>query len=429
MKVHIVGAGPTGLSLAWELLRTGDHEVTIYDKKTSAGGSWWEPEIGTRDLHAHRILFDNAFVNFQSLLGEMGIEWHDMFTQVNKMDYMKFMFEKLSPVDYMTFVFLATKVYTEPETYKRVSLKDAIGVLSKNGQKYVEHLPLVMDGVTWDVMSAYEFVKSFDHIGLSRIYTQKVSGKVMSDAMEKAVMDAGANFIFGVELLDVKYGKNDFMATLSNELVIKDGLLVLCVDNSPALKLIGDNWGPDADKKLRASTYGAINVILDYDTPITIKTDLEISMTTKWNLQPKVLSDNKTLSCVICDLSEEVLASDPETLKREVIKQLKVPEPVKARIGWGSEWKDNKWEFSQSSGVLSLHGQLPFFGKCTKVAMCGMMSPRNTPYSSIESATEVSRSLSNICFGTRKPMKPVMVSQVLIFLLVILIVLTLVYHI
>jgi hypothetical protein len=420
MKVHIVGAGPTGLSLAWELLRTGDHEVTIYDKKISAGGSWWEPEIGTRDLHAHRI---------QSLLGEMGIEWHDMFTQVNKMDYMKFMFEKLSPVDYMTFVFLATKVYTEPETYKRVSLKDAIGVLSKNGQKYVEHLPLVMDGVTWDVMSAYEFVKSFDHIGLSRIYTQKVSGKVMSDAMEKAVMDAGANFIFGVELLDVKYGKNDFMATLSNELVIKDGLLVLCVDNSPALKLIGDNWGPDADKKLRASTYGAINVILDYDTPITIKTDLEISMTTKWNLQPKVLSDNKTLSCVICDLSEEVLASDPETLKREVIKQLKVPEPVKARIGWGSEWKDNKWEFSQSSGVLSLHGQLPFFGKCTKVAMCGMMSPRNTPYSSIESATEVSRSLSNICFGTRKPMKPVMVSQVLIFLLVILIVLTLVYHI
>lgn len=159
MKVHIVGAGPTGLSLAWELLRTGDHEVTIYDKKTSAGGSWWEPEIGTRDLHAHRILFDNAFVNFQSLLGEMGIEWHDMFTQVNKMDYMKFMLENLSPVDYMTFIFLATKVYTEPETYKRVSLKDAIGVLSKNGQKYVEHLPLVMDGVTWDVMSAYEFVK------------------------------------------------------------------------------------------------------------------------------------------------------------------------------------------------------------------------------------------------------------------------------
>ena len=152
-------------------------------------------------------------------------------------------------------------------------------------------------------------------------------------------------------------------------------------------------------------------------------------MTTKWNLQPKILSDKKTLSCVICDLSEEVLASDPDTLKREVIKQLGVPEPKNARIAWGSKWEDGKWVFSQSSGVLSLHGQLPFFGECSKVAMCGMMSPRNTPYSSIESATEVSRALSNICFGTRKPMKSIMVSQVLLFLFVILIVLTLVYNI
>ena len=41
MKIHIVGAGPAGMSLAWELLRAGDHEVTIYDRKLSAGGSWW----------------------------------------------------------------------------------------------------------------------------------------------------------------------------------------------------------------------------------------------------------------------------------------------------------------------------------------------------------------------------------------------------
>ena len=45
MKIHIVGAGPTGLSLAWEILRTGEHDVTIYDRKISAGGSWWEPNV------------------------------------------------------------------------------------------------------------------------------------------------------------------------------------------------------------------------------------------------------------------------------------------------------------------------------------------------------------------------------------------------
>ena len=206
-------------------------------------------------------------------------------------------------------------------------------------------------------------------------------------------------------------------------------MLFLCVDNSPALKLLGDNWGPDAEKKLRGSTYGAINVLLDYDEKPVLKTDIEIATQTKWNLQPKVLSDGKTVSCVICNLTEEITSSSPEVIKGEVLKQLGLPEPNDIRIGWGAEWEDDKWTFSQSSGVLSLHGQLPFFGNCSKVAMCGMMSPRNTPYSSIESAVEVSRSLSHQVFGTRKPLEPLLVSHILLYTLVILIVLVLVYRI
>jgi|TARA_R110000823_G_scaffold236382_1_gene362067 hypothetical protein len=429
MKVHIVGAGPTGLSLAWEILHSGgDYDVTIYDKKVSAGGSWWEPEEGGRDLHAHRILFDKAFVNFKSLIDEMNIEWDDLFTKVDRFETLKIMFNSLNFIDYITLLKLFIKVYTSPTKYKSVSLKNAIGSLSKKGEEFVEHLTLIMDGVTWNTMSAYEFVKNLDHVGLSDIYTQKVSGRVMCDAMENAVLDAGAQFVFETELLNVTYGEDDFIATFSNELIVDDGLLFLCLDNSPALNMLGDNWGPDADKKLRASTYGAINVLLDYDTQIEIKSDLEVAMETKWNLQPKVLSDHKTISCVICDLTEEIISTNPDRLITEVIYQLGVPEPTNARIGWGAEWKDDKWTFSQSSGVLSLHGQLPFFGKCPKVAMCGMMSPRETPYSSIEAATEVSRSLSHSYFGTRKPLTPPLLSQVLLFILTLLIVLILIYR-
>jgi len=115
-------------------------------------------------------------------------------------------------------------------------------------------------------------------------------------------------------------------------------------------------------------------------------------------------------------------------LKSEVVKQLGVPEPKDVRIGWGAEWNGEKWEFSQSSGVLSLHGQLPFFGKCSKVAMCGMMSPRHTPYSSIEAGIEVSRTLSHECFGTRGPLRPILLSQVVLITIVLLIVLVLVYR-
>ena len=428
MKVHIVGAGPTGMSLAWELLRTGEHEVTIYDRKTSAGGSWWEPDETIRDLHAHRIVFDRAFVNTRSLFQEMGISWDTVFQAKKDGDHMNFVFQSLNVKDYGVLISLFTRVFFQPAKFKSISLKDAIGTLSESGQAVIEHLPLIMDGVTWDVMSAYEFVKNIDHVGLSKTYTQKVSGKVMCDAMEDAILNTGGNFVFNTEIVDIAYDEESYVARFSDGKTIDDGMLFLCIDNSPALKLLGENWGPDADKKVRESTYGAINILLDYEDPIEIKTDLEIATTTKWNLQPQVLADGKTISCVICHLTEDVLTSDFDTLKNEVLQQLKLSEPRTVRIGWGADWNGKSWNFTQSSGVLSLHGQLPFFGKCSKVAMCGMMSPRNTPYSSIEAAVEVSRTLSHEVFGTREPLQPILLSQVIAVILVLLIVLILLYR-
>ena len=427
MKVHIVGAGPSGMSLAWEILRSGDHDITIYDRKSSAGGSWWEPSEDVRDLHAHRIVFDKAFVNTQSLFGEMGIHWGDIFEPVNKGVY-EFVLKSLNLKDYGALTSLSTRVLTQPNKYKGVSLKDALGQLSEGGQKILEHLPLLMDGVTWDVMTAYEFVKSFDHVALSKQYTQKVSGKVMCDAMQNALEDVGVGFEFEKELKEVEYLEDGYTAEFSDTTTISDGMLFLCLDNSPAIKFLGDNWGPDALKKVQGSTYGAINILLDFDEPVEIKDEIEILMSTKLKLQPVVLSDGHTISCIICDLTEDILTTPPEELRTLVLGELDVPLPRAMRFGWGADWDGERWQFSQSSGVLSLHGQLPFFGKCPNVAMCGMMSPRNTPYSSIEAAVEVSRSLSHKCFGTREPLNPLLLTQILSITFLVLIVLILIYR-
>jgi hypothetical protein len=87
-----------------------DHEVTIYDRKLSAGGSWWEPEGDKRDLHAHRVVFDRAFVNTRSLFSEMGIKWDDVFTPVDKSVY-SLMFQSLRASDYGTLTSLALRVF------------------------------------------------------------------------------------------------------------------------------------------------------------------------------------------------------------------------------------------------------------------------------------------------------------------------------
>ena len=427
MKIHIVGAGPTGMSLAWEILRSGHHDITIYDRKTSAGGSWWEPSEEIRDLHAHRIVFDKAFVNTRNLFEEMGLQWNDIFEPVKK-DLYGFIGRSLGLKDYGALTSLAARVLAQPKKYRGISLKEALGEITKGGQAVLEHLPLIMDGVTWNTMSAYEFVKSFDYVGMSKQYTQKVSGKVMCDAMQGALEEVGVEFQFEKELKSVEYLEDGYNAEFTDETTIDDGMLFLCLDNSPALKFLGDNWGPDAEKKVRESTYGAINILFDFDESVELGDDLEIAATTKLNLQPVVLADSYTVSCVICDLTEEILTTPPEELRVRVLEELQVPLPKQIRFGWGAEWDGERWQFTQSSGVLSLHGQLPFFGKCPRVAMCGMMSPRNTPYSSIEAAIEVSRSLSHIYFGTREPLSPLLLTQVLSLTLVILIVLILIYR-
>ena len=418
MRVHIVGAGPTGMSIAWELLRSGDHEVILYDRKESAGGSWWEPSGHKRDLHAHRIVFNNAFVNTNSLFEEMGIKWDDIFqpADISTTAALKY----LNPKDYMTLSSLAVRVLAQPKKYRGITLKDALGKLSDSGEKLLKALPLVIDGVDWETMSAFEFVKSFDYVAMSKQYTQKVSGKEMSDKMQRALVNKGAKFMFGKELKNVYYGEDTYEATFTDKSRINDGILVMCVDNSKALQLIGDNWGEDAIKKIGPSTYGCINILLDYDQPIKLpKPDIEYTMETEFNLQPVVLSDGKTISCVICNLTEQVLSTDPETLKKAVVEQLHAPQPTSIRIGWGSNWVDGKWTFEQSSGVLSLYGQVPFYGKCSKVALCGMMSERKTPYSSMEAAIEVGRSFCHQTFEMRPPLQPVLLTHVLFIVLIL----------
>jgi len=74
--------------------------------------------------------------------------------------------------------------------------------------------------------------------GLSEPYTQKVSGKVMGDAMQEALVEKGVQFNFGNELKDVIYREDGFTARFENGEVIEDGLLVLCLDNSPAIKFV-----------------------------------------------------------------------------------------------------------------------------------------------------------------------------------------------
>jgi hypothetical protein len=418
MVVTICGAGPTGMALAWELSST-NRKVVVYDSKPSAGGSWWEPlDEDVRDLHSHRLVFDGAYVNCRQMFKEMGINWNAVFRK-NDQDMFTPILRRLGARDYLSLVTLSARVLSRPDHYKKVTLKDALGKVTEGGRRVLSTLPFMMDGVGWDTMSAYEFVKSFDYVILSRQSTQRRSGAYMCAAMQDALERRGVRFVFNTRLNDVAYAKDSFVATFSNGDTVDEGTLVLCVDHKPALALVKDNW-IGAREKMQSGMYECINVLLDYETAAPDVNMYEAAFTSDWKIIPTRL-DTRTVSCVMVNLPDHILRTPPPELFRQVLGQLKLPKPDQVRVGWGAHWDGERWQLSQSSGVLSTAGAVPFWGRCSKVALVGMMSPHRTPFASIETSVEIARQFAHETFGTRPPATPLLVTHILMFALIVIV--------
>ena len=424
MRVNIIGAGPTGMTIAWELSKLDNVHVHVYDRKSGPGGSWWEPSKDSRDLHAYRMVFDRAFVNTRDLFDEMEISWSDLFIKVNDSSPFSIMFKHLSLMDYMALTALSIKVLAAPWVYKKVSLREALGEVSPGGQKVLSAFPYIMDGVSWDTMSAYEFVKSYDWVGLSSEYTQKVSGAVMNLQMENALKERGVTFHYNKELLSVSYRPDSYEAFFTDtDQTLTGGLLVLAVDHAPAKWLVGENWGLEAPQILHKAKYDSITFLLEYDRPMELPSDLEILTETPWRILATVLpGDGRTVCVTLVDhdsvsphTGKSVEQSNPKELVEEVLRQTGLP-PTKVKMCWGASWDGTRWIHEQSSGVLS--EPIPFFGASKAVALCGMMSERNTPFASIEAAVEVGRRFTRRYFGVGEVKKPLLVTHVLLILLI-----------
>jgi len=419
MRVNIIGCGPTGMTIAWELSKIPNMNIHVYEKKSGPGGSWWEPPDGTRNLHSIRALFPGSFVNTKDLFREMGLRWSDYFVKMEKYDVFGPLTKNLKPMDYWALTKLSVKVLTFPEKFKKVSLKEAIGPVSKGAAKFLSAVTYNIDGVDWDIMTAYEFVKGYDYVALSSIDTQRTSGAYMSHDMKKAVQAKGVRFHFNKEVLSVSYksdGGHEVMFADSDSGLSGD-LLVLCVDAGPARWLIGDNWGEFASENLNRGKYGAVTVLLKYDRPIKLVSDLEIVAETPWNIIADVLPDGYTVCCVLCNW-KAINDVGPGALQDGLVKQLGLPKPKDTKICWGANWDGQQWRHDQTSCVLSTKGPLPFFGANPSVALCGMMSDRSTPFASIEAAVEVGRRFTRNHFGVGNVKRPMLFTNVIILILI-----------
>jgi hypothetical protein len=423
-EVHIIGAGPTGMTIAWELARIGI-KSHVYDKKPSAGGSWWEPKSGHRDFHSIRAVFKNAFRNTQSIFNEMGINWSDIFgNKTPKSVFMNIIKDNLSIRDYLVLGSLFIHVMALPDKFKTQSLADVLkGRVSAKAERMITSLVYSMDGVSWKIMTAYEFIMSLEHVSFSDKETQIVSGLEMNERMYVACVNTGLiEFHFDMELESVDY--ENMTAQFKNGTVIGD-IIVLCVDHGAALNLIGSNWGEDARPKIESGTYDSLSFVMEFDGDAPdMEDELIGAIRTPWRIFAEKLNENE-IGITLVDDESAIRETPFEEFETEFVRQLNIQQqPLYTRMCWGSKWDGRRWVPNQTAGVITKLGPVPFFGKCPTIALCGMMSPRkHTPYASIEAAVEVGRTFCNQMYNTRPALGPSFIRphNILILLLCMLI--------
>jgi hypothetical protein len=397
MRVDIIGAGPTGMTVAWLMSKT--HEVHVWDLHDTCGGSWWEPPAPTPEalsLHAPRVVFKDAFVNTKWLFDEMGLDWDKYFKPGAAVsESIEIFLKRFSGKDYFEFTkFLFLGFRDDGRT-----IKDHLeGKLSPKAERLVATLPIVMDGVDWSRMTAWEFIQSFNIVAMSSSQTQKVSGRVMGEDMEKVLKKVGVTFHFNEELVDIE--KRIFKSGKSLD---ENNLMILCLDPGSLKKLY-----PKKIKFLEKIEYGCVNVLLHYDErPKKINSYEEVA-DTKWNILPTWLyNDSNILSCVLVEPPDV----PPEELLDGILSQLGLPFPKHHKFCWGSEWDGIKWNHKQTSGIYDGSG-MSYSSEYKNTMICGMMSKRWTPYASIEAAVEVGRD-----FCGESPKKPM--TATLIFYIII----------
>lgn len=439
--MDIVGAGPSGLALAWYISRDTAVSVRVFEAKSTPGGSWAEPSE-RRDLHAVRAVFPQSFVNTQALLRDMQLEWDDFFTSPasrsgektdtaaevwdNNTNPNSRLGNSFTPVDVMRLAAAFVGCLCWPQAYKRRTLGEQFGHMSPSGRRALRALAYVFDGVSWDTMTAYEFLETINFVGIGRMQVLNGSGAKLGRQMVDAIRRERSNVAFhfdrrvsGIWMGTRRSRSSGHTLSFSGDATRVEGDdLVLCVDASSLPGLINamvprprPNSVLALTKRTAAGAYHAITVVFEYARDVYLpESEVATALNTDWTLVAQRLEDSAApltmVACTIVNLdtrsrrTHKSARQTPEAeLVTEVLRQLRLPPPASARVCQGSTWNEQHqaWTFLQSSGVITQHGPvaegIAFGLGQARVLICSTLNDRATPFASLEGAIEVAASL------------------------------------
>lgn len=172
----IIGGGPTGMTLAWCLAQ---HSLrsTIVERNSVLGGCHRvDRQNGLFSEHGPRIYITN-YLNFQSLLSEMGFSWEDFFIpyKYSYGDSGLDLSHNLTKRELFWLVQAHLKRLWSDEWARKITMKQFIRKFrfSKKASEVIDSFCRLTDGAGIDRYTLFEFTQLLNQNIFYRIYQPK----------------------------------------------------------------------------------------------------------------------------------------------------------------------------------------------------------------------------------------------------------------
>lgn len=397
MVLHVIGAGPSGVAVSWHMAKRGE-EVHLWEKRDLPGGSWWTPDHSEdADRHAARVLFRDGQPNWFKLLQEMGLDYNTYY-EPNKdavSESIQSMIKHLSLHDHLVVAGTLLCAGASQGWSKTTSLHDAlVGKMSKEGLSFINALATTVDGVQADRMTVWELAESINRTFLSGAWTERVQGRKLGEDLALCLRRVGIQMHMNTGLLNIDPPQLTFEGGHRVTLRRKDKV-VLCLDPAACVPYVEKFWGLQVDNRV---IYGSRSFLLKYPKRFVLPPTQESLMR----------SNNSFIAAWVPGVGTTLHVADFNRgwhSMEHLVGTLGIPAPV--------DWRECTETQDMSSAIWTAH-PIPTRSRNHRIHMVGMLSPRDTPYASVEAAVEVA-----LRWCGETPSEPVKTSTIALIMFII----------
>ena len=388
MKYVIVGAGPTGLSLACALAESG-HRVTVLEKEAKAGGGWTRDidETGRAVENSPRVLVGTHRGFFADLGAELENVYGNAFATNLKLA--SYLARRMTCRDMLVLAFRRP-----PPDISLQRWMEVIG-MSDQGAVALRKLCILVNDVPekTNAREFYNTVTSFETTGLRKFkdadeWVRKALIRIRSFPDCFVFVNTPATSLVSSSCADrvhaVVAGNREFTADR----------VVLCTQSTGLIPVLRDtpfarNWETLTQQWVQRTTYHAFGFQIHFGGPVRTPPDWCWSCSGAWTVIALPV-EQRTLSCCVVDLdapSDKTGLSansttDRNDVEKECLRQMygsNVPTDIQSITFSEGLRHEGQWVSRHTGFTSGTNGRLPLKGKASNLFAAGCFTEASRP--------------------------------------------------